>query len=387
MAPSIERSRSPMPNHKPANERGVALIASLTVLAIAVVTATAMAYQVHVNMRRTQNVVTNERAWQYAMSAEKAALALLARDRANNEIDYRNPARDAEPWYTEQPISRALPGGGELTFALADLQARLNLNTVARTTKSDASDNNDDDSEGNNSDPEQARAQLKRLFSRGEVPTDGKPITAAIADWIDEDRKVRFPGGAEDDYYTQRDIPHRAANTPMVSSTEIKRLKGLEGDTVAPFWNRLCQYVVALPSDASAINVNTASVPLLTSLADPISPEIAERAVSQRRETPYESVDDFLSRNREFNIPELNQKRLTVASEYFRLHTRIRQGGTVFHLYSTIYRPSKGNEEDGLRVIHRTRIPPRPIGSGNQGEQDENERANCIGARLAFQQQ
>ncbi len=381
MARLTAHSHCPDGYGPPLRQRGVALIASLAVLAIAVTTATGIAYQVHLNMRRAQNVVGSERAWQYAFSAEKAAMAILARDSENSDIDYREAGIETEPWFTKQPVVRQLPGNTELMFAVTDLQARFNLNIVDGSGPSDSAQGEGGEEESGSLGP--ALDQFERLMSRASVPTDGESVATALADWIDSDRKVRFPGGAEDDHYSRLDVPHRAANTAMVSPTEIKRIKGLEGDSLRPFWNALCPHVTALPDDAAAVNVNTASAEVLASLAASVQMDDAEQAVAQREDNAYSSVDDFLERNRAFNVPELANNRLAVASEYFLLHARISRPRSQFHLYSVIHRPAGSNADGGPRVIRRSRVPPHLMG-GRDDASDGEQAQPCIGARLNF---
>lgn len=380
---ALSAARSPCPERRTPRQRGIALIASLTVLAIAVVAATAMSYQVHLNTRRTQNVVAQEQAWQYALGAEAAAVAILERDRANNDIDYQGASRQEELWYTPIAITRELPGNAQLAFAIADLQGRFNLNAVAGPPQ-------EPEREGARAEPnpeagQAARAQFARLLSQQGAPTAAEHLENALADWIDRDRQPRFPGGAEDDFYTTQDPPHRTANTRLVDPSELRRIKGFRGDDAARRWNAVCPYVTALPRDVNSINVNTASAPVLTSLAPELDRDAAEQAITQREGEPYESVENFLQRNPAFNGADLDTSRLTVSSRYFLVHARVTRSRARVDIYSIIHRPqaSDGSDAGRAEVVYRSTVAPRRMRTGNDDDSDEAP-TPCIGQRLAF---
>ena len=54
-------------------ERGVALVTALLVVSLATVAAAAMATRLHVDMRRTANLLHSEQAYAYAIAAESWA--------------------------------------------------------------------------------------------------------------------------------------------------------------------------------------------------------------------------------------------------------------------------------------------------------------------------
>jgi general secretion pathway protein K len=341
-----------------------------------------MSYQVHLNTRRSQNVIAQEQAWQYAVGAEAAAIAILERDRASNDIDYQASTTEEELWFTPIAITRKLPGNAQLSFAIADLQGRLNLNAVA----------------GEKQEPEQggrrapnpeagkaARAQFARLLSQQGVPTSAKRLENALADWIDADRRSRFPGGAEDDFYTTQDPPHRAGNTRLVDPSALRRIKGFRSDEAAERWNAICPYVTTLPRDVDRINVNTASIPVLASLASELDTEAAEQAVNLRDSEPYESVDDFLQRNPAFNAVDLDTSRLTVSSQYFMVHARVTRSRARVDVYSIVHRPAAGDsgEAEPAKIIYRSTVAPRRMGTTSDDD-DEEDTTPCIGQRLTF---
>jgi len=367
-------------SYPPGGQSGVALIASLMVLAVIVAAASALSYQVHINTRRTQNVVASDQAWQVALSVESIARALLAADRANNDIDYLGGEPGEEPWFTGGPIRRQLRGNTRVAFAIADLQGRLNLNTLAGDLPPSGQL---EQRRGNTREPNQeggevARGHLDRLIERAELSTGRNSLSTAVADWIDPDRQPRFPGGAEDDFYTRLEEPYRAANAPFASVSEFRLVKGMQGDEGQGLWDALCPFVSALPPDAVGINVNTAPSAVLATLASEIPASAAKAVVSSRQDQPYQSVQDLRERNRPLLVPELDTNRLQVDSRYFIVRVRVERSRAALDMYSILNRPKEGP----IRVLHRSRTVPSRERTG-EGSDGAEARA-CVGRRLDF---
>ena len=332
-------ARSTVPSHC-RNERGIALITTLLALAIAVTAATAVAYRVHLEIRRTQNVLSADQAQLYARTAEPIAKALLGIDRKANQIDVVN---EDEAWtHTNQTLT--MEDGATARMVIGDLQGRFNLNSLAST----------------DADRSHFAAELFRRLQEAEAPGAPPELGVKLADWTDPDQNVRFPGGAEDDVYTRMNPPYRPADQLMVDPSELRLLDGMSGDTGRRTWHGLCPYIAALPSADLPTNVNTAPVPVLLSLAPGLSPADAKKAIAGR---PYNNVEDFLTRNTAFAAPGLKSGWLSVASEYFLVHTRVTMDRARVDLYSVLHRPSSGP----ISVIYRARTAP-----------------GCVDGRLAF---
>lgn len=301
----------------PARQRGVALLTAIVIVALGTVLMTSMLWDTHLNQRRTENIVFSDQAWLYAMGGEDWARSILKRDRQNSKSDDLT-----EAWAT--PISGLPIDGGSLSGQLEDLQGKFNLNDMI----------------SDSGQPVQAYIdQFRRLRTLLGIT---QPIENAIVDWMDPDLEPRFPGGAEDSTYLGQTPAYRAANQPMTDVSELRMVAGV----TPQMYQALLPYVIALPQ-RTAINVNTASVPVLMSLADGISQEQADNWIQQRQSQPFRSPQDFTSK---LNGQNQLKIQVGVSTEWFALRTRVNIGSLGVSMYSLLARDAAGN----VHVMRRT---------------------------------
>lgn len=301
----------------PAKQRGVALLTAIVIVALGTVMMTSMLWETHLNQRRTENIVFSDQAWLYAMGGEDWAREILKRDRQNSKSDDRT-----EAWAT--PIAGLPIDGGSLSGQMEDLQGKFNLNDMI--------------SDGGQ--PVQAYIdQFRRLRALLGI---NQPIENAIVDWMDPDLEPRFPGGAEDSTYLGQTPAYRAANQPMADVSELRMVAGV----TPQMYQALLPYVTALPQ-RTPINVNTASVPVLMSLADGISQDQASQWVQQRQSQPFHTAQEFTSK---LTGKSQLQIQVGVASQWFALHTRVNIGSLSVSMYSLLARDAAGN----VHVMRRT---------------------------------
>lgn len=290
-------------------QRGVALLTALAVVALATVAATYMMSAQQLQIRRTGNQLIQEQAWQYALGAEAWSKTILAQDAADNDID----ALD-ENWAIELP---PLPiDGGSLSGRLTDLQGRFNLNNLVNSEgKLDA----------------ESLGQFQKLLDGQNLPPE---LSQAIADWQDRDIEAQGGSGAEDDFYSGLESPYRTPNQKISSTSELRLIRGIDDEQLA----LLKPLVTALPEQTS-INVNTAPAELFESLG--ISKEDAQKLAEQLKEEPVESVDEF-KKIPEVSKHEIETARLGVESQYFLLEVTVEIGQIRSRLSSVIFRDKNG---------------------------------------------
>lgn len=295
-----------MMRHVLDNQRGVALITALLIVALATAAGVALATRQHIDIRRSENMLTTDQALLYARGGEAWAMAILARDRKDNDIDNLN-----EDWAKRIP---PLPvDGGSVSGYIEDMQGRFNLNNLAVSGENFATDLD----------------RLRRILESVELDP---ALAGAVADWVDSDVEPRFPDGAEDDSYLGEDPPYRAANRPMASVSELRLVKGFTAEAVA----KLAPYVCALPVP-TAINVNTAPDLVLQSLLPDLSAADVKQLVEAREQEAFASVEDFL-RSPVFDGKTLSNRRLAVSSEYFAVTSDARIGTGRLQLTSLVQR-------------------------------------------------
>jgi general secretion pathway protein K len=295
-------------------QRGVALITAMLIVALATMLTGAAVWDFHLDQRRTEAVLYSDLGTGFALGAEAWAGRILIEDAEDNTVDH-----PGEVWATNLP---PLPiDGGTVDGALIDLQGRFNLNNLV-----DA---------GGNSDPV-AVEQMERLLAALELE---RRWAGLIADWIDADINPNFPDGAEDSTYLGQVPPYRPPNTLITSTSELMALPEMDLDT----YRTLAPHVTALPA-GTAINVNTATVPVLMSLSDDLTASDAAQIQEDRPEDGYETVAELQN-----VLPADISAPLTVGSRYFRLAVRVNIGSTELTMYSLLEREGSGAVRTLLR--------------------------------------
>ncbi len=298
-------------------QKGVALITALLIVALATVITVELSTRLQLDIRRTSNIIASDQASLYLMEAEYWSRRILKDDRKNNNYDHLD-----EDWAMEIP---PLPvEGGSIQGKLSDLQACFNLNSLVQNDAAkDAL----------------AKDRFKRLMQKLSTPP-GTDLSQAIIDWIDADLNTTVPDGAEDGYYLNLEWPYRSTNQAIQSLSELRLIKDFEKDDIiqeTKDW--LCAF-----GSAADINVNTAPVEVLESLAAGISTTIADDIVANRQNTPYETMNDFLTTNNLSTIIT-NTNGLSVSSDYFLLETEANIGQARTLMYSIIQRDNDGNTQ------------------------------------------
>jgi general secretion pathway protein K len=316
-----------------ATQRGVALVTALLVVSVVTVAAVAMATRQHIDVRRTGNLIHGEQAYDYALAAESWARVILRRDLQDNDYDSL-----ADDWATALPPLAV--EGGQVDGAVEDLQGRFNLNNLVDAGTAAAGEKG----RIGTRDIDANIAYYKRLLDLlGLEPA----LADALADWLDADGNVRFPDGAEDEYYLLMERPYRAANRLLVSVSELRLVKGYDQQAM----ELLLPHVTVLPGETS-INVNTATPIVLQAL----NPELNESDVSalilDRGENGYENINDFLSHNSLAGL-ELDVD-VDVTSDFFRVLTDVMIGNSRVQLESLLERLQQGSAAS-TRIVSRTR--------------------------------
>jgi general secretion pathway protein K len=323
------------------NQRGVALIIALILVALAAILATKLTFDGFLERRRAIGVLATEQALYFGMGAEALAADVLGQDAQNNQTTLSGAwAQPTQPLpITPQDAPEGEPIG-TLQGELEDMQGRFNLNNLgllaAGTGPRGSSTATIQDAE--------ALAQFQRLL----VLVGLEPKWAALArDWIDADDVPGSPDGAEDQIYTSQTPPYRTGNWPMLSASELMNLPGFGADR----YRKIAPYVTALPTPPTGptpINICTAPAPVLESLADNLSGEYSAEALANGRKSgcfpDQTSFSNILGKS-----AGTLRSRWGVQSQYFRLTTRVTLGTTEFTLYSLLYRGNGGKITPLLR--------------------------------------
>jgi len=303
--------------------RGVALIVALLVVALATVLIAGLLDRGELAHARTRNSLREAQAQAYALGLEAYAAKVLMQDEAQGSgIDSAD-----SPWAV--PLPPTPVPGGTISAVMSDLDGRFNLNNL---------------------DPSQAIAgtwhdKFQRLLN-------ALKLDPRLADNVVEWMNAPNAGSANSDaFYLGQAIPYRTAQRTFLHISELRLVKGIDGDTFA----KLAPHVAALPP-GTTINVNTASVPVLMTLSRNVTAEIAQ-AIWQQGHAHFTATD--LKSGLKSVAPDLwghieNPACFGVKSSYFVARGQITLDDLPFEFQSLIER-RVGGVNGGVHVLQRSR--------------------------------
>ncbi len=342
---------------------GAALVTTLLIVALITVTVTSMATRQRLSIQKASNRQVQAQLHSLASAGEQFAIAVLNRDK--READ-RNNSDSTEDYWAES-LPPVPVDGATVEGCVIDLQGKFNLNNLV-------------DIEGNTDQLEfEALQRLLRVLTIDSLKAE------AILDWIDPNIDATGSEGAEDDFYTGQAPAYRAANGPMVSPTELLLVKGFRVTDEGGLddYDTLLPHIATLPT-GSAINVNTASAPVLASLADymielsdelkvvdddywqnypecpeggglldsvinsegdPAEQSDVQPAAEEEFEDEgviYENRDTFIQSSKISDDETLENANIDVTSGYFMSRVTVRRDEISLTQYTTLYRDNTG---------------------------------------------
>ncbi len=351
------------------NQRGVALITVMLIVALASIIAAQMTTRLQTQMQRSTNISFNQQAYWYALGAEAFTKRVLIK------------AFKDEPKVTHLEQIWAEEGSnypvdfGEISGEISDLQSCLNLNALhpKATTKAEAPTGGAVENIDTNKNKTTATVSKNPANSTGkakQLPAatvleglivnlniegignfEAEAMVNALTDWLDSNDMITGSGGAEDNDYASRQFPYLAANSYLASVNELRLIEHFTPAVILA----LTPYVCVLPQNAQhLININTldAEKPeLLQALLDS-SLEDAQEILSARDSSGYENKADF------FKLPELTKitmakwqkAQFVIDSEYFKLKASARFNNSYFSMSSIM----KVSDTQQIQVISRT---------------------------------
>ncbi|MFH0810311.1 MAG: type II secretion system minor pseudopilin GspK [Pseudomonadota bacterium] len=251
-------------------ERGVALLAALTVMALLVALVLPFNQSARVDVALAANVRDELKALYIAQSGLTLALASLRAD-TTPEADGQG-----DQWAGFQAFaagSASLFEEGGFDGRILDQNAKVNINEVL-------------DDKGKII--EARAAQLQRLF--GLLGLDQAKLDAVL-DWLDADNDTR-PFGAESDWYQAGGL-ESPANGPLESIADLLKIKGITLEDFQGGEGRPgLKDVLTINSDGP-VNINTAGAVVIASLCDGIDVKTSAAIVAARQGKTYEKLEDI----------------------------------------------------------------------------------------------
>ena len=282
------------------NQRGMALLMAMLVVALASVTAVTLMHEQTLSVRRTGNIRNYDTSMMYGQALEDIAKLSLRRDFTQSKIDALT-----EDWANEVGFFSPIEGGS-LSGTVRDEQAKINLNGVLDKETED---------------------RLRTLCNNLDVSTE---FIDALKDWVDKDLETVSPDGAEDDYYTALESPYRTANRPMTDISELLLVRAVNNK----IYQALIPYVTVLPGKTS-LNINTMPEQVYLTLDQNLD---GKKFTKEREIKPFSSLQDYKKRMNH----TLPSKGISVKTEYFKASGQVMLGDNVLHITTLIHRDSKG---------------------------------------------
>jgi general secretion pathway protein K len=310
-------------------QRGIALITAIILVALAAVLATAIGFASAMAARRASTSFGADQSFLAAEGVEAMAAYVLKVSAAANTTNSTYSLD--QPW--AQPYGPyELSDGITLNLSqMEDEQGKFNVNNLAPTGTTDPS------TSGN-------VQLLQRLLKNLNLEEKWANL---IADWVDSDVTPNTPDGAEDSVYLSQTPPYLPGNLHITSISELLALPGFGRDR----YDRLAPYITALPPNLP-INICTASGVLLDAIANrtEYSSDPANLANERKQANGcFPSMATF--KNGLQGDAANSQGLINTTTSYFRLRTFITIGSARFTLYSLLYRDPDGHVRPILRTF------------------------------------
>ena len=271
------------------NNRGVALIITLSIIAVLVVAT------LELNRKTRSSIyisgVFRERIQLHhmAMSGVHAAMALLIQDKEDSDIDsiqedWASPEK-IEAFLMELPFDR-----GKVRITIEDELGKIQVNSLVEFPDGQVFN--------------ESQRKMWEHFLDLAIPTLDRsddtaptPIINALKDWLDrgDDDLITGVSGAESEHYLDLDPPYACQNGPLHHLAELLLVKGINAD--------LFEGAGGLPGIASfmtvwgiseagdqqytfkgAININTADLPVIAAMLPTENEHLAQSIFEYRGE-------------------------------------------------------------------------------------------------------
>lgn len=278
------------------NSQGFVLILTLVIVAVI----TAMVIEFVSGVHTTSSNLKNWTELQRLSFIAKSGVTLAAKtvSEAKKIYSYTYPP------VIEMPVEKAVEGfNGRLVIKIEDEEAKINLNTlIMRNGKL-------------NSDVYRSFKRLLMILELDETIAD------RISDWIDKDSEP-----------SMKDSEDGAKNSYIDSVDELLLIKGIDSN----IYEKLSPYVTVYgAADRLNININTASIPVIMSLDETITRDVADKIDNARKSKPFKGVNDPDFNNAAGSLKPLFMGKVGVQSSTFRI-TSIAEEDKIKRIIETV---------------------------------------------------
>ncbi len=302
------------------SQRGSAIIIALFIMSLVAAIAVAMLSRLNTDIQRTHLLLNTDRANLIAQGSVAWAIDLLI---VNWKTQRPNQLVDHMPIHSKTDTIEEY----KIDSTLYDAQSFLNLNNLSVT------------------DNQMSFLNLLKAVDPKIDSVVATDIALATHDWVSQpDAKTQ---GFDNDYL-QKNPSYRAPHHFMASASEIRLVKGMS----ASLFSKLSPYIIALPV-ITKINIASAEAAVLMSLSPTLTAEGVKTIIAHRKESPFNTTQQFL----EFDVIKNNPvpaDKITTLSAYFLLQTNVRVGQQNLMLYTLLVRNIKDNQPNVI-VLWQTK--------------------------------
>lgn len=234
------------------SEKGVALVLTLVILVVLTAMVTEFAYGVYMTNASLYNWRDSQRLSLVASSGVTLAV--------KNLIEVEKLTNYTYPGKAELGLGGIVGDyNGAVGLRVEDENSKFNINSVVWP---------------NGELNERAYQSFRRLLARFGVD---ESVADMVADRIDSDAEERLPGSEDGE-----------KNGYLESPSELFLIEAVSREDAEKLLPYLTVYGLEGPA-SDTVNINTASAPVIMSLGEDISEELAQRVVSYRDLSPFES--------------------------------------------------------------------------------------------------
>ena len=277
--------RSPRLN----NTRGMALVLTLLVVALLTALVAEFSYGVYVSTSALHNWATSQKLSVAARSAVTLGSRLISENASRYpytypglvEIMQKSPFEDLD---------------GIISVRIEDENAKFNLNTLGGLAAGFGTDKDKD-----------PYHSFRRLLAALDLRTE---IADRVSYWIDSTTEHRPPDGTG-----------VSKDGPLDSIDELLLIPGIDADT----YERLRPHVT-IYSD-KRININSADIPVLMSLSDAVTRQMADTIVRYRENTPFQNTAEIIRVSGFGSVGTQLMGYIAVRSSAFRVTATAESGG------------------------------------------------------------
>ena len=311
------------------NERGIALLVALGVIAVVVALALSLHRKMDNALDAAVSVGIRTRLSHMTAGGIQLAMAMLIQDKQDSEIDSVQ-----EDWANPEVVAEAVSllhyEAGKVSVDISDERSRIQVNALVALP-------------GHEFNPSQFRIwdRMLDLMVRTYEPlqdVDYMVMINSLKDWIDsgDDDAITGLSGAESSYYQDLDPPYPCRNAPIAHLDDLAAVKGFPpelfsgagdlpqvSDILTPF-GAVAREGTTYTYDGK-VNINTAGAAVLTALLPEEYDTYGEEMVGFRLEKAGDVfLNDLTSATWYKSVPGLEDLSLdaaliTTASDLFRI--------------------------------------------------------------------